>query len=162
PGESPTGARIPVIDACSLVVPRDSADRLGGRTNRRGFSAQSRGNRRHRAPGYRFCHLPILGSAGPDARRPAFFRECPTKEANLMKTWITAGAVAALTLIPASESSAQVVVSPPGTPAPVLGGPVYYSSAYVPPYSYYAAWPWPARVYVPYGPGDAFPFYGRA
>jgi hypothetical protein len=79
-----------------------------------------------------------------------------------MKTWITAAAVAALTLIAAPESWAQVVVSPPGAPAPVLGGPVFSSSAYVPPYSYYAAWPWPARVYVPYGPGDAFPFYGRA
>jgi hypothetical protein len=30
------------------------------------------------------------------------------------------------------------------------------------PYSYYAVAPAPARVYVPYGPNDQFPFFGRA
>ena len=78
-----------------------------------------------------------------------------------MKIGIAAVAVAALTLTVAPEGSAQVVVSRPMAPAPVMGGPVDSSPAYVPPYSYYAAWPWPARVYVPYGPGDEFAFYGR-
>jgi hypothetical protein len=79
-----------------------------------------------------------------------------------MKTWITAAAVAALSLTAVPEALAQVVVSRTWAPASVAGAPVYDSSAYVPPYSYYAAWPWPARGYVPYGPGDQFPFYGRA
>jgi hypothetical protein len=78
-----------------------------------------------------------------------------------MKTWIAAAALAALCLVVAPAAPAQVVESRPWTPASVVGGPADVSSAYVPPYSYYAAWPWPARGYVPYGPGDAFPFYGR-
>ena len=78
-----------------------------------------------------------------------------------MKSWIAAAALAALCLAVAPAAPAQVVVSRPWTPASVVGGPAHVSSAYVPPYSYYAAWPWPARGYVPYGPGDAFPFYGR-
>ncbi len=79
-----------------------------------------------------------------------------------MKTWITAAAVATLSLTAVPEASAQVVVSRAWAPAPAVGGPVHGSSAYVPPYSYYAAWPWPARGYVPYGPADQFPFYGHA
>jgi hypothetical protein len=78
-----------------------------------------------------------------------------------MKTWIAAAAVAALWLAVAPEAPAQVVVSRGWTSAPAIGGPVYQTSAYVPPYSYYAAYPGPAREYVPYGPYDAFPFYGR-
>jgi hypothetical protein len=78
-----------------------------------------------------------------------------------MKIWIAAVAVAALCLTVAPEAPAQVVVSRAWAPAPVIGAPVYYSSIYVPPYSYYAALPWPARGYVPYGPGDGFPFYGE-
>jgi hypothetical protein len=77
-----------------------------------------------------------------------------------MKTWFAAAAVAAVSLAIAPEASAQVVVSRTWTPAPVYGETVYYSPAYVPPYSYYAALPWPARGYVPYGPNDGFPFYG--
>jgi hypothetical protein len=29
------------------------------------------------------------------------------------------------------------------------------------PYSYYATFPQPARVYVGYGPNDGFPFHGQ-
>jgi hypothetical protein len=43
--------------------------------------------------------------------------------------------------------------SPPITP---LAGPVS-----TPPYSYYAAYPFPARGYVGYGVADSFPFYGN-
>ena len=50
-----------------------------------------------------------------------------------MKTWITAAAVAALSLIAASESPASAVVSRPWTPAPVVVGPVYDSPAHVAP-----------------------------
>lgn len=79
-----------------------------------------------------------------------------------MKTGIAAVAAAALLLIAAPGASAQVVVTRSWTPATVVSGPVAYPPAYVPPYSYYAAWPWAARSYVPYGPGDTFAFYGRA
>ena len=75
-----------------------------------------------------------------------------------MKTGIAA---AALLLSVVSEASAQVVVSRAWSSAPAVGGPVYESSAYVPPYSYYVTYPWPARGYVPYGLNDGFPFYGR-
>jgi hypothetical protein len=80
-----------------------------------------------------------------------------------MKTLVAATAVVVtLSLTVVSDASAQVVVSRSWTPAPVIGGPVYSSSVYVAPYSYYVTLPRPARGYVPYGPGDAFPFYGRA
>lgn len=80
-----------------------------------------------------------------------------------MKTGIATVTLAALWLAAAPEASAQVVMSRVWNAAPVIGGPVVYdSTAYVPPYSYYAAFPWPARGYVPYGPNDGFPFYGHA
>src|SRR5262249_52862408 len=78
-----------------------------------------------------------------------------------VKTWIAAAAVAALALAVAPEAPAQVIVSRPWTSAPVVDGRVSSSPAYHWPYSYYAAWPGPARSYVPYGPGDQFPFYGQ-
>ena len=44
---------------------------------------------------------------------------------------------------------------------PVYPSPaVPVQSVYWPPYSYWAAWPLPARDYVGYGTND-FPFYGR-
>lgn len=84
-----------------------------------------------------------------------------------MKTWIGMIAVAALALAVAPSATAQVVAYQTWTTAPVMEGPVYttsvnYAPTYLPPYSYYAVWPWRARGYVPYGPGDTFAFYGRA
>jgi hypothetical protein len=77
----------------------------------------------------------------------------------------------------ASAAAQEVAVGPgpvataprPAPPAAYLSGPFVptYSSAavpvqsvYWPPYSYWAAWPLPARDYVGYGSND-FPFYGR-
>jgi hypothetical protein len=69
----------------------------------------------------------------------------------------------------APSSSAPVVV--PGAPVIIqgmgntpitgtmVGSPV---TGQVLPYSYYAAHPAPARVYVEYGGTDQFPFHGRA
>ena len=79
-----------------------------------------------------------------------------------MKTWMTVAAVAALSLTAVTEASAQVVMSGTWASAPVVGATDHGSPGYLPPYSYYAAWPWPARGYVPYGPVDQFPFYGHA
>ncbi len=79
-----------------------------------------------------------------------------------MKSWFAAAALATFCLAIVPDVSAQVVVGQAWTPAGVTGGAASVSQAYVPPYSYYAAWPRPARLYVPYGAGDAFPFYGRA
>jgi hypothetical protein len=78
-----------------------------------------------------------------------------------MKTSLVAAAVAVLSLTAAPKISAQVVVSRPATPVTAIGTPVYYSSAYVAPYSYYVALPRPARGYVPYGASDTFAFYGN-
>jgi len=78
-----------------------------------------------------------------------------------MKTWIIAAAVAALSLIVVPATTAQVVMSRAWAPAPVGSAARYGSPSPNWPYSYYAAWPWPARGYVPYGPGDQFPFYGQ-
>src|SRR5947209_9675037 len=41
-------------------------------------------------------------------------------------------------------------------------GPSTLSQQVLLPYSYYAVAPAPARIYVPYGPNDQFPFLGRA
>ena len=78
-----------------------------------------------------------------------------------MKTRIVAAAVAALSLITMPEASAQVVASRAWAPTPAGGAAGYGSLSPIWPYSYYAAWPGPARGYVPYGPGDQFPFYGQ-
>jgi hypothetical protein len=78
-----------------------------------------------------------------------------------MRSFTAAAAVVALSLIVVPETPAQVVVSQSWASAPRTMATASYSPAYVPPYSYYAAWPWPARGYVPYGPGDQFPFYGQ-
>jgi hypothetical protein len=60
----------------------------------------------------------------------------------------------------AEPAEAQVLVWSGAPSGP--SGSFTYSSAYVVPYSYYAAWPnWPARGYVGYGESDIFPFYGR-
>jgi len=79
-----------------------------------------------------------------------------------MKIWTTVAAIAALSLADVLEASAQIVVSRTGALAPVVGAPVSDASTSVWPYSYYVAWPWLARGYIPYGPGDQFPFYGHA
>jgi hypothetical protein len=42
----------------------------------------------------------------------------------------------------------------------IMGSPL--ETGQVLPYSYYVSAPNPARVYVPYGSSDQFPFYGRA
>jgi hypothetical protein len=78
-----------------------------------------------------------------------------------MKTWIVAAAVAALSLTVVSETPAQVDVSRVSAPAPAGGTAGYGSLSPIWPYSYYAAWPGPARGYVPYGPSDQFAFYGQ-
>jgi hypothetical protein len=84
----------------------------------------------------------------------------------MMRTVIASIVVAACILI-ASESKAQVVVggTPWGYSQVVVGGPYTgaFSGSFVPPYSYYAAYPhgyWP-RSYVGYGANDIFPFYGK-
>jgi hypothetical protein len=79
-----------------------------------------------------------------------------------MKSWFAAAALVTICLAIVPDVSGQVVVSQARGPAGVIGGPAQISQAYVPPYSYYAAWPRPARIYVPSGPGAEFPFYGRA
>jgi hypothetical protein len=83
-----------------------------------------------------------------------------------MKKSVSAFALAAL-YVGLSEAKAQSIVST----IPSLGTSGYAgttnagassvapTTAYLP-YSYYAAWPFPARQYVGYGTSD-FPFYGR-
>ena len=57
--------------------------------------------------------------------------------------------------------SGDVLINTPvGSAAPVVMS--YGSQPRVLPYSYYAAFPNPARVYVGYGGADQFPFQGRA
>jgi hypothetical protein len=60
-----------------------------------------------------------------------------------------------------SYTSPTVYARSVTAPAYNGGATVTYSSAYIPPYSYYAAFPFPARGYVGYGPSDQFPFYGN-
>lgn len=63
-------------------------------------------------------------------------------------------------LLGTTSAPAQDLPIPRG---PVIGSPapgVPIVPVYVPPYSYYAAWPLPAREYVGYGNND-FPFHGR-
>lgn len=60
------------------------------------------------------------------------------------------------TMVGAPASYTTTVVAP----AYVGGATVSYSSNYIAPYSYYAAFPYPARGYVGYGTND-FPFYGN-
>ncbi len=89
--------------------------------------------------------------------------------------------LAALLAAGDANGQAQYVI-PGGHAAPPILGPdpavqsYYargYSSAYAPapvtapagrvyPYSYYVAFPNPARTYVPYGTTDEFPFQGRS
>ncbi|WP_406694926.1 hypothetical protein V5E97_28180 [Singulisphaera sp. Ch08] len=78
-----------------------------------------------------------------------------------MKTSIAALAVAAFSLGLGSRAQAQSVVYQ-GTwgTVPVVAGPTFANPFYVPPYSYYAAFPGPARGYEGYGTND-FPFYGQ-
>lgn len=65
----------------------------------------------------------------------------------------------ALVALAAGEARSQVITLdvPPAaawsSPAMPDAGPIF-------PYSYYAAFPAPARQYVPYGPHDLFPFHG--
>ncbi|SIO58248.1 hypothetical protein SAMN05444166_5606 [Singulisphaera sp. GP187] len=78
-----------------------------------------------------------------------------------MKTPLAALAVAALSLALGSSAKAQTVVyQGTSATAPVVAGPTFADPSYVPPYSYYAAYPNPARGYVGYGTND-FPYYGR-
>src|SRR5438874_819258 len=78
-----------------------------------------------------------------------------------MKTLLATVAVAASTLCVVSRGEAQVVVSAGSwAQPPVMAGPALYAPYGVPPYSYYAAIPFPARGYVGYGSND-FPYYGR-
>ena len=89
-----------------------------------------------------------------------------------MRTRIAAIVVAAGVVAgPAREAAAQVVVggggyagAPVVVGAPVLGSSIVapYADAYVPPYSYYAAFPLPARQYIGLGTGNDFPFHGQA
>ena len=54
------------------------------------------------------------------------------------------------------EPSSPMVTSGPsfgGSSMTAMAGPTL-------PYSYYVALPSPARIYVPYGPSDTFPYYG--
>jgi hypothetical protein len=89
-----------------------------------------------------------------------------------MKTHLIAAlAVVAASLLRTSPADAQVVVEPgplgrtyavggglyPGSSATVVLNPDFH----IPPYSYWAAYPFPARGYVGYGTND-FPFYGTA
>jgi len=78
-----------------------------------------------------------------------------------MKTPIAALAAAALVLALGSRSQAQEIVYQ-GTfgGGQVVAAPVTFDPANVPPYSYYAAYPRPARHYVGLGTND-FPFYGN-
>lgn len=80
-----------------------------------------------------------------------------------MKTPIAALAVAALSLALGTSAKAQSVVyegSWGTAPGVVVVGPTFADPNYVPPYSYYAVFPEPARGYVGYGTND-FAYYGR-
>jgi hypothetical protein len=80
-----------------------------------------------------------------------------------MKTLIAALAVAAAPFVLAPRAGAQVMAEPgPLAPAPEAAAPWTWSypESSVPPYSYWANYPFPARAYVGYGNND-FPFYGR-
>jgi hypothetical protein len=86
-------------------------------------------------------------------------------EANMKKT--AAALALAASILVVSEASAQSIVSvvpAPGTTVVAGTSSVGVSQATRPtgylPYSYYAAWPYPAREYVGYGFND-FPFYGQ-
>ena len=75
----------------------------------------------------------------------------------------------ALVLAVASRADAQVVGWPDAGGSPVVASYMATGGDYVAPYpgpalipySYYAAYPYPARIYVGYGSND-FPFQGRA
>jgi hypothetical protein len=82
------------------------------------------------------------------------------REEDPMKTLLASIVVVALSLGVVSAAEAQVVVSTGWAGLPLSAGPEYYSPYGVPPYSYYAAIPFPARGYVGYGYND-FPYYGR-
>ena len=69
----------------------------------------------------------------------------------------------ALVLSNTQRTDAQVFEPP----APIVqSGPAFGGSSMsatagpILPYSYYVALPSPARIYVPYGPTDSFPYYG--
>src|SRR5262249_50263523 len=91
-----------------------------------------------------------------------------------MKT-LVASLVVAAALVFGQSARAQITVtrgawySPAVTSTPMggatfvtpaYGATYYYARGYIPPYSYWAAYPYPARTYVGYGTND-FPFYGR-
>jgi hypothetical protein len=85
-----------------------------------------------------------------------------------MKALLASVAVAACVVF-ARGTEAQVVGAPSGVVRSSGWGfvtPTYgitattYTRYYVPPYSYYAAFPLPARGYVGLGSND-FPFYGK-
>jgi hypothetical protein len=89
-----------------------------------------------------------------------------------MRTSIVPFAVAAVVMLAGGQSAeAQVVVTGSGAPVTLTpgyrygyaslyaGGPIYYRSGYVPPYSYYVLPSWvPSRIYI--GPPE-FPFFGQ-
>jgi hypothetical protein len=81
----------------------------------------------------------------------------------MSKTTIAAWALGALVLgigAGGSESRAQVVVG--DVPAAPEGFGVSFIPTAPPfPYSYAAAFPHPAREYVPYSAGDIFPYRGQ-
>ncbi len=91
-----------------------------------------------------------------------------------MRTLIAGIVVAAAVAASAREAGAQGIVggggyagAPVVVGAPVLGSSIVapYADAYVPPYSYYAALPLPARQYVGLGASagsyNDFPFHGQ-
>ncbi len=76
----------------------------------------------------------------------------------------------ALAMFPFSAADAQVVIGPDPGGSPVVSSYMATGGDYVAPhagqalmpYSYYAAYPQPARTYVGLGVGADFPFQGRA
>src|SRR4051794_35983345 len=81
-----------------------------------------------------------------------------------MKTLIATLVVAAAAIVLAPEARAQAGAMVQPSPWESYHGaaptwPWSYPESIVPPYSYWAAYPFPARAYVAYGNND-FPFYG--
>lgn len=87
--------------------------------------------------------------------------------------WTVLGVVIGFVAFGASARGQQAVDAPVLAPSvatsapgvvlgPIVGSPIAASrSGPIMPYSYYANFPEPARVYVGYGPNDGFPFRGQ-
>lgn len=82
---------------------------------------------------------------------------CGTGDVHASSPVITGGPV-----ILGASVAPPVVLGEGVVATSIVSGPAAPAGGQVLPYSYYVTSPSPARIYVDYGPGDQFPFYGRA